>query len=202
MSTPGGTRAAVPSICSNFCARCVARTFFLVGDIVDFWSLKRRRFWPQSHNNVIRSILGKAKHDTRVVFIPGNHDEVMRDYDGMTLGNVEVHNEFIHETADGRRLLIMHGDQFDGAVVHSRLIGLIGSRIYGGLMVVNGWVNWVRRRLGRDYWSLAAFLKQRVKNAVNYIGKLRARGCPRGAGSQGRRHGLRSHSPPGNHHHQ
>jgi len=147
--------------------RC--ENLFLVGDIVDFWSLKRRRFWPQSHNNVIRSILGKAKHDTRVVFIPGNHDEVMRDYDGMTLGNVEVHNEFIHETADGRRLLIMHGDQFDGAVVHSRLIGLIGSRIYGGLMVVNGWVNWVRRCLGRDYWSLAAFLKQRVKNAVNYI---------------------------------
>ena len=150
--------------------RC--ENLFLVGDIVDFWSLKRRRYWPQSHNNVVRSILGKAKHDTRVVFVPGNHDEVMRDYDGLTLGNVEIHDEFIHTTADGRRLLIMHGDQFDSAVKHSRLIALVGSGLYDGLMRVNGWVNWVRRKLGREYWSLAAFLKHRVKNAVAYIEKF------------------------------
>ncbi|TVQ41297.1 MAG: UDP-2,3-diacylglucosamine diphosphatase [Wenzhouxiangella sp.] len=147
--------------------RC--QNLFLVGDIVDFWSLKRRRYWPQSHNNVVRSILGKAKHGTRVVFVPGNHDEVMRDYDGMTLGQVEIRDELIHVTADGRRLLIMHGDQFDSAVMHSRLIGLVGSKLYDGLLWVNGWVNWVRRKIGRDYWSLAAFLKNRVKNAVNYI---------------------------------
>ncbi len=147
--------------------RC--ENLFLVGDIVDFWSLKRRRYWPQDHNNVVRSILGKAKHDTRVIFVPGNHDEVMRDYDGLTLGNVEIRDEYIHETADGRRLLIMHGDQFDSAVMHSRLIGLVGSKLYDSLLYINGLVNWVRRKLGRDYWSLAAFLKERVKNAVDYI---------------------------------
>ncbi|MFP4207014.1 MAG: UDP-2,3-diacylglucosamine diphosphatase [Wenzhouxiangella sp.] len=147
--------------------RC--ETLYLVGDIVDFWSLKKRRYWSQDHNNVVRSILGKAKHDTRVVFIPGNHDEVMRGYEGMTLGNVEVCNQIIHETVDGRRFLVLHGDQFDGAVVNSRLLGLIGSRLYDTLLRLNGVVNRVRARLGLEYWSLAAFLKHRVKNAVQYI---------------------------------
>jgi len=147
--------------------RC--ENLYLVGDIVDFWSLKRRRFWPQSHNDVIRSILGKAKHDTRVVFIPGNHDEVMRDYDGLSLGNIEIRDEIIHETADGRRFLVMHGDQFDSAVMHSPLLGLVGSKLYDGLMVVNRWVNSLRRMMGREYWSLAAAIKYRVKNAVSYI---------------------------------
>lgn len=147
--------------------RC--ETLYLVGDIVDFWSLKKKRFWPQAHNNVVRSILGKAKHDTRVVFIPGNHDEVMRQYDGMTLGNVEIVNEIIHTTADGRRLLVLHGDQFDAAVINSPLLGLIGSKLYDSLLKLNRLVNWVRNKLGKDYWSLAAFLKHRVKNAVQYI---------------------------------
>ncbi len=142
---------------------------YLVGDIIDFWSLKRKRHWPQSHNDVIRSILGKAKHDTRVIFVPGNHDDVMRDYAGLMLGNVEIHDEFIHETPDGRRLLILHGDQFDGAVRCSKLVSLLGAGLYDLLLRANGWVNWVRGKLGRDYWSLASFLKQRVKNAVRYI---------------------------------
>lgn len=147
--------------------RC--ENLYLVGDIVDFWSLKKRRFWPQDHNNVVRSILGKAKHDTRVVFVPGNHDEAMRAYNGMTLGNVEVRNEVIHETVDGRRFLVMHGDQFDGAVLNSRWLGMIGTRLYDALLRANGLVNRVRTRFGLDYWSLAAFLKHRVKNAVKYI---------------------------------
>jgi len=144
-------------------------TLYLVGDIVDFWYLKKRRFWPQSHNNVVRSILGKAKHDTRVVFVPGNHDEVMRQYCGMTIGNIEIVNEAIHEAADGRRYLILHGDQFDAAVVSSPLLGLIGSKLYDALLRLNRLVNWARAKLGREYWSLAAFLKHRVKNAVQYI---------------------------------
>ncbi len=147
--------------------RC--ENLFLVGDIVDFWSLKKRQYWPQSHNDVVRSILGKAKHDTRVVFIPGNHDEALRDYDGLRLGNIEVHDELIYETRDGRRFLIMHGDQFDSAVMISPLLSLVGSKLYDGLMLVNRWVNSVRRILGRDYWSLAAALKYRVKKAVSYI---------------------------------
>jgi len=142
---------------------------YLVGDIIDFWSLKKKRYWPQAHNNVVRSILGKAKHDTRVIYVPGNHDEVMREYDGLSLGNVEIHDRIIHETADGRRLLVMHGDQFDSAVVNSKFIGLMGSAAYDFLLRMNRYVNWCRELLGRDYWSLAAAVKHKVKKAVKYI---------------------------------
>jgi UDP-2,3-diacylglucosamine pyrophosphatase LpxH len=147
--------------------RC--ETLYLVGDIIDFWSLKKKRYWPQAHNNVVRSILGKAKHDTRVIYVPGNHDEVMRDYDGLTLGNVEIRNSVIHETVDGRRLLVMHGDQFDSAVVNTKFIGLIGSAAYDFLLRLNRYVNWCREKMGRDYWSLAGAVKYKVKKAVKYI---------------------------------
>lgn len=147
--------------------RC--ENLYLVGDIIDFWSLKKKRYWPQAHNNVVRSILGKAKHDTNVIYVPGNHDEAMRAYDGLTLGNVKIRDQIVHEMADGRRFLIMHGDQFDSAVMHSKFIGLIGSSLYELLLKANRIVNWGRRMLGRDYWSLAAFLKHKVKNAVKYI---------------------------------
>ena len=142
---------------------------YLVGDIIDFWSLKKKRYWPQAHSNVVRSILGKAKHQTRVIYIPGNHDDVMREYDGLALGNVEIRDSVIHETADGRRLLVMHGDQFDSAVINSQFIGLIGSAAYKFLLRLNRYVNWFREKLGRDYWSLAAAVKHKVKNAVKYI---------------------------------
>ncbi|RFF28974.1 MULTISPECIES: UDP-2,3-diacylglucosamine diphosphatase [unclassified Wenzhouxiangella] len=147
--------------------RC--ETLYLVGDIVDFWYLKKKRHWPQSHSNVIRSLLGKAKHGTRVIYVPGNHDEAMRQYDGMTIGNIEVTNEIIHETADGRRLLVLHGDQFDAAVVSSPLLGLIGSRVYDGLLKFNRLINWIRTKMGRGHWSLAAYIKQRVKKAVKFM---------------------------------
>lgn len=147
--------------------RC--ETLYLVGDIVDFWYLKKKRYWPQSHSNVIRSLLGKAKHDTRVVFLSGNHDEAMRHYDGMRIGNIEIVDEIVHETPDGRRLLVLHGDQFDAAVVSSPLLGLIGSRLYDGLLKLNRLVNWVRTKMGREHWSLAAYLKQRVKKAVKFM---------------------------------
>ncbi len=153
----------------DFIRQMRCETLYLVGDIIDFWSLKKRRYWPQEHNNVVRSILGKAKHDTRVVYVPGNHDEAMRAYAGLTLGNVEIHNRLVHETVDGRRFLVMHGDQFDAAVVSSRLVGLIGSGMYDFLLKANRLVNWARARLGMEYWSLAAFLKHKVKNAVKHI---------------------------------
>lgn len=146
-------------------------TLYLVGDIIDFWALKRKPYWPQSHNNVVRCILGKAKHDTRVVFVPGNHDEVLRDYDGLRFGNIEIADTAIHTTVDGRRLLVIHGDQFDCVVKHSRALALLGTFLYEVLLRLNGIVNWVRRKFHRDYWSLAAFLKHKVKNAMQYIGR-------------------------------
>ena len=144
---------------------------YLVGDIIDFWYMKRRRFWSQSHNNVVRSILGKAKHGTEVIFIPGNHDENLRDYDQLILGNIHIRLDDIHEMLDGRRLLITHGDQYDYVMRHSRFLAVIGSFLYDWLLRANRLVNWARRKMKKDYWSLAAYLKHKVKNAVQYIGQ-------------------------------
>lgn len=144
---------------------------YLVGDIIDFWYIKRRRYWSQSHNNVVRSILGKAKHGTEVIFIPGNHDENLRDYDQLILGNIHIRHDDIHEMLDGRRLLITHGDQYDYVMRHSRFLAVIGSFLYDWLLRANRLVNWGRRKLKKDYWSLAAYLKHKVKNAVQYIGQ-------------------------------
>lgn len=145
---------------------------YMVGDIIDFWYLKRRRYWSQSHNNVVRCILGKAKHNTEVIFVPGNHDEALRQYDGIQLGNVQIVKEAIHINPDGRRYLILHGDQFDVIVRHSRFLARLGSFMYDWLLWANRLVNWVRQRSGKDYWSLAKFLKHKVKNAVSYIGRF------------------------------
>jgi UDP-2,3-diacylglucosamine pyrophosphatase LpxH len=143
---------------------------YLVGDIIDIWAMKRRGvYWPQTHNNVIRTILGKAKHATKVVYIPGNHDEILRDYDGQVLGNVEIHKDYIHETADGRRLLMLHGDEFDSVIRCSRIIAYLGDTAYDLLLYLNRWFNVARRKLGFPYWSISAYLKHKVKNAVNVI---------------------------------
>jgi UDP-2,3-diacylglucosamine pyrophosphatase LpxH len=144
-------------------------TLYLVGDIIDLWSLKKSFFWPQAHNNVIRTILGMAKRGTRVVYIPGNHDSIFRDYDGLVFGNVEIRREAIHETADGRRLLVLHGDEFDAVIKASPLLEALGNRAYAFILRLNRYVNFFRRHFGFPYWSIAAYLKHKVKNAVKYI---------------------------------
>ncbi|MCX7054300.1 MAG: UDP-2,3-diacylglucosamine diphosphatase [Proteobacteria bacterium] len=153
----------------DFLRRVECEQIYLVGDIIDLWSLQRSFYWPQAHNDVIRTILGKAKHGTRVVYVPGNHDRAFRDHDGLTLGNVEIRLEAIHETADGRRFLVLHGDEFDSIVRASPLLESLGNRAYAGALRMNRYVNAVRQMLGYPYWSLAAFLKHKVKNAVKYI---------------------------------
>lgn len=145
---------------------------YLVGDIIDFWYLKKRRYWSQSHNNVVRCLLGKAKHDTEVIFIPGNHDEVLRQYDGVQLGNVRIVKEALHVSPDGRRYLILHGDQFDMIVRHSKFLAHLGSHLYDWLLWANRLLNWWREKNGKNYWSLAKFIKHKVKNAVSYIGNF------------------------------
>lgn len=164
-----GFRGCSADFLLDFLHKTECEYLYLVGDIIDVWEMKKRMFWPQAHNNVIRTLLGKAKHNTKVIYVPGNHDEVLRDYDGLVFGNVEIQNEAIHTTADGRQLLVLHGDQFDGIVKCSPILSKVGSRLYDYLLRANRWVNYVRRKMGFSYWSLASYLKHKVKNAVQYI---------------------------------
>ncbi|NJD33055.1 MAG: UDP-2,3-diacylglucosamine diphosphatase [Gammaproteobacteria bacterium] len=153
----------------DFLRRVECQQIYLVGDIIDVWSLTRTFYWPQAHNDVIRTILGKAKHGTRVVYVPGNHDRPFRDHDGLVMGNVEIRLMAVHETADGRRFLVMHGDEFDGIVRASPLLESLGSRAYSAALTINRYVNAIRKTFGFPYWSVAAFLKHKVKNAVRYV---------------------------------
>lgn len=145
---------------------------YLVGDIVDLWSMKKSVHWPQEHNNVVRTILSKAKRGVRVVYIPGNHDELLREYDGMRFGNVIIRTVDTHTTANGRQYLIMHGDEFDSAVKCNSLLSFIGSRAYDVILEINRSYNHLRRSLGLPYWSLSNFIKHRVNNAMKYINRF------------------------------
>ena len=147
-----------------------AETIYLVGDIVDGWRLKRGWYWPQEHNDVVQKLLRKGRKGSRIVYIPGNHDEFLRDYVGTHFGGVEVVDSIIHETADGQRLLVIHGDLFDVVVRHARWLAHLGAGAYATVLALNTVLNRVRRRMGLSYWSLSAYLKLKVKNAVNYIG--------------------------------
>jgi UDP-2,3-diacylglucosamine pyrophosphatase LpxH len=144
-------------------------TLYLVGDIVDFWSLKRSIYWPRAHHDVLRALLDRARCGTRVVYIPGNHDHPFREFDGWVLGEVEIVSEAVHETADGRRFLVLHGDGFDSMIRASPLLETLGNHTYALVLRLNRYVDAVRRRCGYPYWSVAAFLKHRVGNAVRYI---------------------------------
>lgn len=156
----------------DFLQQIRCKNLYLVGDIVDFWYLRKKRYWPASHGRVLQLILEKAEQGTRVIMVPGNHDETLRQYNGLTIGAIEVNDHVIHESPDGRRILVLHGDQFDSVVRCSPLLAVIGSNLYGMLLKLNTWINAARRRMGKDYWSLAAYLKHKVKNAVQYIGRF------------------------------
>ena len=164
-----GTRGCKAEFLLDFLRAADSEYLYLVGDIFDGWRLKRGWYWPQSHNDVVQKVLRKARKGTRVVFVPGNHDEFARDYAGGSFGSVEVVDEAIHQTADGRRLLVVHGDAFDGVVRYARWLAVLGDHAYGAALALNHWFNRARRRLGYPYWSLSAYLKHKVKNAVKYI---------------------------------
>jgi UDP-2,3-diacylglucosamine pyrophosphatase LpxH len=151
----------------DFLRRHDAETIYLVGDIIDGWRLRRSWYWPQEHNDVVQKVLRKARKGSRVVYVPGNHDEFLRDYVGTHFGGVEVLERAIHVAADGRRLLILHGDEFDVVVRHARWVALLGDRAYSAAMALNGLLNRGRRILGLGHWSLSAWLNQRAVNVVN-----------------------------------
>jgi UDP-2,3-diacylglucosamine pyrophosphatase LpxH len=143
----------------------------VVGDLIDIWSLRRGRYWPQEHNDVIQKILRKARKGTRVVYIPGNHDEMLGEFFG-GYGNIVVQKHAIYRLADGRRMLIIHGHELDTVVQNVRWLAFVGDVGYQFLLSLNPFINFVRRHFGLGYWSLSAYAKKRVKDAVSFIGKF------------------------------
>ncbi|MBN2702297.1 MAG: UDP-2,3-diacylglucosamine diphosphatase [Methylohalobius sp. ZOD2] len=165
-----GTRNCKAEELVDFLRRLRCDTLYLVGDVIDFWRLKQAGwYWPAAHNEVVRQLLTLAQNGTRVVYIPGNHDELLRGYVGTEFNGIEIASRCVHENADGRRLMILHGDEFDAVICSSPWLSAFGSRSYDALLGLNHWVNLGRRKLGLPYWSFASFLKSRVKNAVDYI---------------------------------
>src|SRR5262245_36393013 len=145
-----------------------AETIYLVGDIVDGWELRSGWYWPQAHNDVVQKLLRQARKGVRVIYIPGNHDEFLRDYYGTHFGGVDVLESAIHVAADGKRYLVIHGDLFDVVIRHARWLALLGDKAYDVAIWCNTALNIVRRRLGLTYWSLSQWAKLKVKNAVNF----------------------------------
>ena len=167
-----GTRSAKAVELLEFLKHIETETLYLVGDIIDFWKVRRGPVWPQSHNDVIQKVLRRARKGTRVIFIPGNHDDGLRDYCGMDFGGIEIRRDCIHETAEGKRYVVLHGDEFDIVVRYARWLAFLGDRSYEAALWLNAPLNWLRRHMGLEYWSLSNFLKQRVKGAVNFIGEF------------------------------
>ncbi|MBP0482715.1 UDP-2,3-diacylglucosamine diphosphatase [Sagittula salina] len=169
-----GTRGCRAHLLVDFLEKHDARTLYLVGDIVDGWRLKRGWHWPEDHNAVIRAILEKARSGTRVIFIPGNHDEVFRDYIGLHLGGIELKRSDTFLSASGKRYLVTHGDEFDAVMANARWLAMLGDRAYATLIWLNPKINAVRRLWSHRYWSLSKWSKQQVKQAVNFIGQYEA----------------------------
>ncbi len=153
----------------DFLRHVECETLFLVGDIIDGWQLRRQWYWPQAHNDVVQKLLRKTRKGTRVIFVPGNHDEFARKYLGHNFGGIDVVEEYVHETADGRRLWVTHGDHFDGIIQCAKWLAYAGDWAYELTLRINHHFNSVRARMGLPYWSLSKFLKLKVKRAVSYV---------------------------------
>ena len=165
-----GTRGCQAERLLEFLKNHEAEYLYLLGDIVDFWAMRRGIHWSPMQNTVIQKVLRRARHGEKVVLVPGNHDEALREHDGTSFGGISVVNEHIHTTADGRRFLLIHGDEFDQVTRHHRWVALLGDVAYNTLVRINSWLSWCRRRLKiPGYWSLAGYAKRKVKTAVSFI---------------------------------
>jgi UDP-2,3-diacylglucosamine pyrophosphatase LpxH len=169
-----GTRGCRADFLADFLSRVSCEKLYLVGDIIDGWRLRKSWYWDSSHDEVLRLILRHARSGTEVTYIPGNHDEMFRDWLplGLEVGGIKLRKEAVHTTADNRRLLVMHGDEFDSVVRYAKFMALLGDSAYTAALVVNHWFNVVRRRLGYPYWSLSVWLKRQVKEAVKAVDRF------------------------------
>ena len=166
-----GTRGCQAKKLLEFYKHTRSENLFLVGDIIDIWELKKSFYWPQEHNDVIQKTLRKARHGTKVQYIIGNHDEMFRKMIPLNFGDIKMVSRLVYETVDKKRYLLVHGDAWDGVMKYAKWLSKIGSVAYNWLLSINVVINFIRQRLGKDNWSLAMFLKNKVKNAVKYIGE-------------------------------
>jgi UDP-2,3-diacylglucosamine pyrophosphatase LpxH len=165
LGTPGCQADAL----LHFLKTYTCDNLYLVGDIVDGWQLRRKWYWPQSHNDVVQKLLRKARKGCRVIFIPGNHDEFGRHFLDHSFGGIEIREEAVHITADGKKLWVIHGDYFDGVIQCAKWLAYVGDNLYELTLKLNRYLNQLRVRMGMPYWSLSAYLKLKVKKAVNFI---------------------------------
>ena len=165
LGTPGCQADAL----LDFLKEYTSDYLYLVGDIIDGWQLRRRWYWPQAHNDVIQKLLRKARKGTRVIYVPGNHDEFARHFLDHHFGGIEVVDQAVHKTADGRQLWVIHGDYFDAVVQQAKWLAYVGDYLYEFTLKLNRYLNNMRGRLGLPYWSLSAYLKHKVKKALNYV---------------------------------
>ncbi len=167
-----GTRACQADALLTFLRDHDADTIYLIGDIIDGWALKGGWYWPQAHNDVVQKLLRKGRKGARIIYLPGNHDEFLREYYGTHFGGIEVQETAIHQCANGRRYLVLHGDAFDFVIRHAGWLAHLGDAAYDAAIFANRIATAIRRRLGLPYWSLSAWAKLKVKNAVNVISKF------------------------------
>jgi UDP-2,3-diacylglucosamine pyrophosphatase LpxH len=165
-----GTRGCQAERLLEFLKWHEAEYLFLLGDIIDFWAMRRGVHWSPMQNTVIQKVLRRVRHGEQVFLIPGNHDEALREHDGIEFGGIRIVREHVHTTADGRRFLLIHGDEFDQVTRHHRWVALLGDVSYDALVRINAWLSWLRRKLNiPGYWSLAGYAKRKVKTAVSFI---------------------------------
>ena len=167
-----GTRGSRTDFLADFLRKVECDRLYLVGDIVDGWRLRKSWYWNAGHDEVIRLVLRAARNGTEVTYIPGNHDEMFRDWLGTELAGVKLAREVVHEAADGRRYLVIHGDVFDGVIRYAKFLAHLGDWAYDTALTLNRWFNAARRRLGYPYWSLSQWLKRQVKEAVKAIDRF------------------------------
>ena len=166
-----GHRKSAANKLLEFYKHSRSENLYLVGDIIDVWALKTKFYWPQEHNDVIQKTLRKARHGTKVKYIVGNHDDVFRKFLPLHFGDIEVVNRAIHVSSDNKKYIVVHGDAWDGVMKYAKWLSKLGSIAYELLLKINIVINFVRKLRGKNYWSLAKFLKYKVKNAVKYIGE-------------------------------
>lgn len=164
-----GTRGCQSDFLLSFLQHHNAEHIYLVGDIIDGWRLKKNWYWDKTHDAIVHEVLEKAKQGTQITYIPGNHDEVLRQFINHHISNIEIKSEVVHTTADHRQFLVLHGDQFDGVMQYARWLATLGDFLYERILSLNAVYNRFRRKLGYSYWSLSAWLKHKTKSAVNFI---------------------------------